>query len=1039
METEHAAPLRSRFARARLVALVLGLLLLAGLLAAWFARRPIAAHYVDRYLAERGVPARYRIADLGLSRQRLVDVVIGDPRAPDLVADWVEVRTRVTLAGVSIPDIRAGHVRLRGRLVGGRLSLGALDRLIPATTAPGGPFALPAIHVDVADARMRLQTPVGLIGLKADGQGRLDDGFAGRIAAVSDRLSAGDCRFERLAVTGRLRIVGGVPRFAGPLLARRAACARLEASGLATTVQLSADALLQRFDATADLSVAAVKAPQARVQALAGRVSARGGPRAVSATVSLRSGAFAGLGLKGSAASLTGPLAWDRAGGIGFGAGQPMHVAVRDIAAPPAVLRRAADVLAGARGSPVAPLAERLTAAMIAAGGRFSAEAEFAGDPQRLAVSSAALTSASGARLHASGPFAVSQAGVRLDGEVNLAGGGLPHAELTLRQRRIGGPVEGTVTIAPYEVFDARLALSPVRFTATPHGDTRVRTTVTLTGPLPGGRVEALRIPVDALWNGAGRLVANTDCTPLAIDRLAVSGLRLAATRARLCPIEGALFRLNGGRIGGGARIGAVGLSGTLGSSPVRVEARSGVLRLADRGFAIEGLATRLGAPERETRLSFARLTGSLATLSGAYAGGGGQIGNVPLVLSEAQGRWAVEAGRLSTQADLTVSDAAAQSRFVPMRARGVTLTLAGNRIDTAGVLGTAAGVPVANVAIHHDLGSGQGRADLDAPGIAFTPKGLQPTDLTPLTLGVIADVDGIVRGAGHIRWSGDRVTSDGAFTTPGMDLAAAFGPARGISGTLRFTDLIALESAPGQMVTIASVNPGIAVTDGTLRFQTLPGARVRIEDGRWPFAGGALVLAPTLLDFGQPAERRMTFTATGVNARQFLQQFDFKNLDATGTFDGTLPMIFDARGGRIENGHLVVRQGGGTIAYLGELTEKDLGTWGNLAFQALRSLRYRSLDITMNGPLDGEMITAVRFAGISQGEGAKSNFLIRRLQRLPFVFNVRIAAPFRQLLDSAQGFYDPRRLVERNLPALMQRQEREGLPVQPQESRTVP
>ena len=61
-----------------------------------------------------------------------------------------------------------------------------------------------------------------------------------------------------------------------------------------------------------------------------------------------------------------------------------------------------------------------------------------------------------------------------------------------------------------------------------------------------------------------------------------------------------------------------------------------------------------------------------------------------------------------------------------------------------------------------------------------------------------------------------------------------------------------------------------------------------------------------------------------------------------------------------------------------------------------------------MNGPLAGEMVTDVRFAGISQGAGAKSNFLVRRLQKLPFVFNIRIKAPFRGLLDSAQTFYDP-------------------------------
>ena len=76
-----------------------------------------------------------------------------------------------------------------------------------------------------------------------------------------------------------------------------------------------------------------------------------------------------------------------------------------------------------------------------------------------------------------------------------------------------------------------------------------------------------------------------------------------------------------------------------------------------------------------------------------------------------------------------------------------------------------------------------------------------------------------------------------------------------------------------------------------------------------------------------------------------------------------------------------------------------------------------------MNGPLAGEMVTEVRFAGVSQGEGAKTNFLIRRLQRLPFVFNIRIKAPFRGLLDSAQSFYDPKRLIGATCPRCSTRQ----------------
>ena len=351
-------------------------------------------------------------------------------------------------------------------------------------------------------------------------------------------------------------------------------------------------------------------------------------------------------------------------------------------------------------------------------------------------------------------------------------------------------------------------------------------------------------------------------------------------------------------------------------------------------------------------------------------------------------------------------------------------------------------GVKVADVTIAHDLGAGSGQADLKVPGLVFG-DGFQPADLTRLALGVVADVKGTVTGEGLIRWSGEGVTSTGVFRTAGTDLAAAFGPVSGVSGEIRFTDLLGLETARGQVVTLAEVNPGIAVTGGTIRYHLEPGQKIAIEGGVWPFAGGTLTLEPAVLNFGQTGERRMTFTVAGVDAAQFLQLFDFDNLYATGTFDGTLPIVFGGLGARIEDGRLQVRQGGGTIAYVGELTERDLGFWGNLAFQALKSLTYRDLSIEMNGPLDGEMLTAVRFSGVSQGEGATSNFLIRRLQRLPFRFNVNVRAPFRQLIDSVRSYYEPARLIERNLPALLQPTPTPtptpAAPVQPPESENRP
>ena len=172
---------------------------------------------------------------------------------------------------------------------------------------------------------------------------------------------------------------------------------------------------------------------------------------------------------------------------------------------------------------------------------------------------------------------------------------------------------------------------------------------------------------------------------------------------------------------------------------------------------------------------------------------------------------------------------------------------------------------------------------------------------------------------------------------------------------------------------------------------------------------GGELYLREVDLNFGVEEERRYVFEIVGLEAGAFIDQMDVGNLSATGTFDGTVPIIFNAAGdGRIEEGLLVSRAPGGNVSYVGELTYEDLSPIANFAFDALRSLDYRQMRLAMDGPLTGEIVTRVRFDGVSQGERAKSNFITRRLAKLPLQFRINVRAPFYQLITSLRSLYDP-------------------------------
>ncbi|TCP35003.1 YdbH domain-containing protein [Sphingomonas sp. BK235] len=1023
-------------ARRRALIAVSGLAL-AGGATLWLSRVPIATHVIDRELARRGVAGRYAIEDLGFGRQRLTGVVIGDPRAPDLVADWVETETDFGLFGPRLVGVRAGHVRLSGRLADGKLSLGAIDRLLPAGS--GGGFALPAIDLDVADARVALTTPQGKVALRLSGRGLLDDGFSGRLLAAAPLLDAGGCALRGLDAGVSVRVVEKAPRLIGPVRATALDCAGARVVAPTVTLDAALSPALDRWRGSARLRAEGVTAAAGRLDGLGGTVSFAGDARRSGGTLALTAARLRAAAASGGATRFEGT--WRLAARGATVAGRLDAAAVALAPSQRARLRIVRDATVS---TPLAPLGAALAHDLDAAARRMRVTADMAlasGATALLTVDRAEIVAATGARASLDGGGIVlgHPAGPRLAGRLTLGGGGLPATAVRLTQAAPGAAVGGTATIARYARDGATLDLTPLSFSPTSDG-VRLRTSATLSGPLPGGRVERLSLPLDARLGRGGALTLAPGCAPLRFDRLIVSSLALDRTALTLCPLDNALVRVADGRVSGGARIEDVALRGSLGGTPLRLTAADARLRLADRGFALSDVAALIGPPGRVTRIDAARLDGTLggAGVTGRFAGAGGAIANVPLVMSAADGRWRFDGGALALDGALTVADQATPARFEPLAARDVTLTLRDGAIAAAGTLhepGT--GTKVADVTIDHRLAAGTGSAHLAVPGITFGDT-LQPEKLTRLTFGVIADVRGTVSGAGDIAWSPDGVTSTGRFTTPGTDLAAAFGPVEGIAGTIVFTDLLALASAPDQVATVRSINPGVPVLDGRITYQTLPDTRVRVAQGRWPFAGGTLTLEPTLLDFGNPQERRLTFRVDGMDAGKFLQQFDFKNLSATGTFDGVLPMLFDESGGRIADGRLVARAGGGSIAYLGELTEKDLGFWGNLAFQSLRSLTYRDLAVEMNGPLAGEMVTGVRFAGIRQGQGAKSNFLLRRLTRLPIRFNITIRAPFRGLIDSAASFYDPQRLVKRNLQALIEEQNRRAGTVQPPASAPV-
>lgn len=1019
----------------------------------WLAREPIADEFIRGELESRGVPAQYRIDAIGFRSERLSNIVIGDPARPDLTARKVEVLLGYGFTGPNVSEIRAEGVRLYGRFVDGRLSFGALDKFRdPASTDP---FALPDLAVLLRDARARVETPWGDVGAALNGSGNLRENFAGKLALVAPALSTAGCNAQHVSFYGDLRVRDVRPALVGPLRAQSLTCdnGAVRAASPQVAIDLSLSEDLRQWRGSADASIASIAAASLRADRLG--VVARFDGSAVKTE----------LDVDAEMARLRGPdfsadmVRLEAAGSVGSAA--PRFDGTVDFAnaSLSAAARRAiADSARGLDGTPLGPLATKATGAigraMASTRGRADFQLTGEGPLARIDLIAPQLASASGARFTGSADsrvgylYGAEQPTLLVAGEWRLGGGDLPSGTLNL-DRRADGTLRGEARFAAYEAADNRLALDPVRFSGGADGALRFTTTALLSGPLAGGRIERLRVPLAGTLAPTGTLTLDGGCHRVGADRIEVSGFRLGRSAIDLCSRAGApLLSAGPGGLRGAIRVPRIALTGMSGDSPLRIASGPAAIDLATLRWSLLGADVRLGEGDSVTRFTAQRIAGRAAgdRMTGELVGAAGKIGAVPLDMSEIAGQWRWANGALTLEGGLTLTDSAApEARFYPLVSRDAVLRFADGAIEaTAGFAERTTGTKILDTIIRHRFADGSGTADLKVDELRFD-EAFQPDQLTYLAKGVVANVQGSVVGDGRIEWNAAGVTSRGTFATAGADLAAAFGPVKGLTATLSFDDLIGLRSAPGQVARIDEVNPGVPVREGVIEYSLLGDNRVRIEGGRWPFAGGELLLHPTTLNFAADQPRRMTFDVVGVDAAVFLQSFGFENINATGKFDGTLPVVFDGLGGRIEGGRIDAREGGGTLAYVGELSNRNLGTMANFAFGALRSLQYDDLTIILNGDLDGEMVTDIRFGGVGQGEGATRNFVTNQVAKLPFVFNVKITAPFRQLLTSAKGFYDPSLLIEQNLPALMRAQEEAeaaargaATPVQPPESEPV-
>lgn len=996
------------------ISLALALLLALTLGIAWFSRERIAGDVIDDLIEQNGLSATYEIVSIDPNRQVIANLVIGDPARPDFTAERMVVNLDHGLRAPRLEKISLTGARAYGVWREGRLSFGSLDPLI--YTDSDEPPALPAIDLALRDGRALIETEWGDIGIFLEGEGQLDDGFAGIVAASAPDFGSDGCRASVATAYGRIATQSGVPSFDGPLRLRGLDCggASLASADIAADFALTDD--FAGASGGVALRAVGMGGYSLAARALSGEAGFSWSDRGLNLrhdlTVRGLTTQFARIERLAASGSLRGgadlgDLDWD------------LDLDGDGMAVPSSLRRDLDEVRKAAAGTLAEPLMAKLDRNLASAlsGGDFGARATIRRAKAGLAIAipQARLKGSRGDTLLAISRASWSSgANGRLVGNFVTGGSGLPRMTGRMERARRGG-LALRMTMAEYAAGSSRLAIPRLQVLRTSGDRYEIRGLVSASGPFPGGRISGLRLPIEGAWSPSGGLVLWRRCIETRFGALTYANLELTARSLSLCPGDNRAIVRHDRRLEIDAFTRDLSLEGRLAGSPARLRAARAAFSTS-RGFSLDDLRGVIGAEGRAVRLTARTLRGTSGDgLAGTFEAGTARLDAVPLDLSEMSGNWGYRDSRLLIDegsfilTERTQAREIPQARFEPLRAEGATLTLANSTIEANAVLRhPASGRLVTEVDVEHDLSSGRGEARLAVPGLLFDRK-LRPQDLSYLALGVVAFADGTITGQGNIRWVDGEVASTGKFATKGLDLAAAFGPVKGLKGEIEFTDLLGLTTAPDQVLEIASLNPGLEVIGGRVRYSLTNGELIRIGDARWPFMGGTLILRPVDIRYGEDGPIRYVFEVIGLDAAQFVAQMNLSNFSATGIFDGTVPIAFDDRGnGTIDDGLLISRPPGGNVAYVGELTYEDMGAIANFAFQSLRSLDYRQMAVTLDGSLAGEIVTSFRIDGVTQGVGAKRNFVTRRLAKLPIRFNINVRSQnFYQLATMVKSFFD--------------------------------
>jgi hypothetical protein len=952
---------------------LIGLIVLSSLL--YLNRRTAAREVLVGWLEQRGIQADVEVETVDLNRF-VAKVRIGPADDPDFAVERVEVDYAVAGpwsaqgAGVTPSRIRLIRPVLKATWADGRLSLGSLDPLVDEFRArPPSPDST-GPEVLIETGRLRLFTEYGPYPVLADA--RLVDGRLRRLDAHAPAASLKSGGIEARGLGWRLSAAAEAGQDLTVTLtaeARRAGAG----AGRLETARMSLDGRLPYPDpATLEAGggvslVSELTAERFDLGAARGEGLAFGGRLDGSVAGWIESFRLTGESRASiRAARLDGPTA----------AGSALSLSSRG----------AAVEFGRARGEPVRWSVQgptRVTA------GRLAASGVTVGG---LTMSTGALNAGGrGGAFEAQAPIDLTATrlgwgDVRLDGVRSRAALDFSHAGATMitvagsaAAARSAWPLFGVAASDDVpELAEMKTALSA--FALDLPG-------FRLTTGSPGTTL-ALTRPATARPANGGVLTISAGARPIFAaepGRLGGGALRLAATRGRGLPeldLDVSAWRLTdagfeadlSGRAGldfGQARRIELTTAGTLASAVGRLTYRpTGCTPLTVARLELEeNSVTDISGRLCPTDAPLVLVEDGRWTARGRFEGVAAAAPFLQMRFAEAGGPLRVDGGPegLSLTAGVesaSVTDAADPMRFRPLSATGRAGL--GNEVWSGDFALSRGDFALGQVLLTHDGRAEAGGVTIDTGLLTFAEGGLQPEALSPLVEAYVQNpVTGSARFLGRFDWSAasEVGTSSGRLTIPSLDFVSPAGPLEGLSGDIVFDSLAPLQAAPGQRLTVRSLDAFADLSDLELVFG-LDAAALLVDGVAVRVGGGWARLEPLSIPLDPTATTTGVLVLENVQIGELIAGAGFaEQVRMDAVVSGRLPFTWDAENGaRVTDGALTATRPGRLSIQREALSDLEAGGGGedvapntvqDLAYQAMENLAFDQLTAQVNS-LDG-------------------------------------------------------------------------------------